>query len=137
MNGTKEPYETTSLRAEIFNRERVHRKLVKDQKDELKRRVLSLPDNPEIKRVSENAFTCSFSGLGSNWSVEHHNFATVYRLVAEIIDRAESPLSAIRQIRRATIEKKIVVKGKSQGGMNYAVGLHPKVVAGLKTVLRG
>jgi hypothetical protein len=126
-----------SLRAEIFNRERVHRKLVQDQKDELKRRVFSLPDNPAIKRVADNGFTATFSNLGGNWSVEHHNFATQYRLVAEIIDRAESPLSAIRQIRRSIIEKKVVVKGNSQGWTNYAVGLHPKVVAGLKTVLRG
>jgi hypothetical protein len=126
-----------SLRAEIFKGERLRRKFEAEQKAELKRRVISLPDNPAIKKLSDHSCTLSFSSLGSNWSVEHHNFITQYRLVAEIIDRAESSLSALRQIRRAIIEKKIVVKGGSQGWTNYAVGLHPKVVAGLKTVLRG
>lgn len=126
-----------SLRADIFKHERERRRVEAVLKAELRRRVLSLPDNPAIKRVSDNGFTATFSNLGGNWSVEHHNFATAYRLVAEIIDRAESPLSAIRQIRRAIIEKKVVVKSNSQGWTNYAVGLHPKVVAGLKTVLRG
>ena len=120
-----------SLRAEIFLRERQHREADAEQRAELKKRILALPDNPAFKRVGKNAFVGSFSALGGNWSVEHHNFRVQYEILANIVDRAASAFSAMRQIRQAKAKGSVQV---GTGESRYTVKLHPSVIKALKEV---
>ena len=121
------------IRTDIFQHEREHRKVTAAQKAELKKRILELPDNLKIKRVNDRCFIGTFGSLNGNWSVEHHNFKTQYRLLAGIVDKAETAFSALRQLRLAKIKGSITVGGSCDG--RYIVRLHPDVIAGLRKVL--
>jgi hypothetical protein len=117
-----------SLRADIITHERERRKLSGQQKDELKRRILSLPVNPRAKPLGKNGFVVNFASLGNKWSVEHHNFGSQYLVLADMIDKAETPLSALLRLRRAVRERRIVVGGNT-------TTLHDDVVTGLKSIM--
>ena len=116
-----------SLKEDIFVHERECRKLAGQQKAELKRRILSLPVNSKAKPCGKG-FILNFADLDTRWSAEYYNFDSQYRLLAEVVDKAESPLSALLRLRRAVKERRIVV-----GTINTL--LHPVVVTSLKKVL--
>ena len=53
--------------------------------DAIEARILALPDNPRIKRLSPQAFIVSSKDLGDNWTVAYHDYKAQYRLVVEAI----------------------------------------------------
>ena len=121
------------LKTDIIATERVHRQQVKALKDELTKRIQALPQNPALKPLAKNAFVISFSNIGNKWGPEAHDFRIQYELLAKMIDRAESPLSAIMQIRRALRDKRIMTGTK--GVCNPAIPLHRLVIENVRQAL--
>jgi hypothetical protein len=109
------------LKSDIIATERDIREKVKALKDELTKRILSLPENPHAKPVGRNAFVMTFAHIGHKWGPEYHNFRTQYELLADVVEHAESPLSAIMRLRRMLRDKRIVTG-------NMTCHLHPTVI---------
>lgn len=95
---------------------------------QLKAHILSLPDNPRIKRLagSPSCFTMSSKDLGGNWSVEHHDFKKQYQIVANELEASD--LSNVYNKLKQIIEEERVVFNKSFSRIN----LHPDVVSYLR-----
>ncbi len=119
-----------NLRKRIFTHERERRKTETAQKSEINQRISLLPNNPRIKPLGIKGFVMSFANLGNSWSPEYYNFDTQYRMLADLVSLAESPLSALRRIRRALNDRRVVVGRKS-------VALHPDVVRNARNIFFG
>jgi len=104
---------------------------------QLKTTVLSLPDNPRIKRIagSPNCFTMSSKDLGSNWSVKHHDFKKQYQMVIDQLENSE--LSNVYNKLQHIIKEEKLVSSISNNRLktNYTVQLHPDVVAHLRKMV--
>jgi hypothetical protein len=97
--------------------------------EELKIRLLMLPDNHRIKRMApRNCFAMRSSNLNENWSPEHHDFRKQYELLIELVE-ATSPDRAVHVIREA------VDTGRIRPNRMFTLNLHPDVVLHLKTLL--
>lgn len=95
-------------------------------KKELKKKILSLPDNPKIKRLDNRCFTIKFSDLGNNWSPKYHDFKAQYEIICEQIDKL-----SFEQILKFL--QTIVNTGKYRfWEQNYTMIFHPTVVQFLK-----
>jgi len=107
-----------------------HEAEMKGLVDALKAQIAALPDNPRIKRLSAYGFVMSSKDLNNNWSAEHHNFLEQYRLIVEMIERAE-PSRAVAIVRDA------VAKGfiRPTKAPSNAFKLHPDVINHLKGLL--
>ena len=98
--------------------------------ESLQEQIRNLPDNPRINRISPHAFTLSSKDLGTNWSVEFHDFKKQYELIIQMIRQA-SPDRAVQIIRNAAETGKI----RPFSGPGGTVNLHPDVVCGLLTLI--
>jgi hypothetical protein len=123
------------LKADIIAIERQHRKQVNALKDELTKRIQSLPQNPILKPLAKNAFIISFSNLGKKWGPEAHDFRIQYEALVNLIERAQSPLSALMQIRKALLAKRIVTGTGSRNAINPPIPLHPLVIGNVRKAL--
>jgi hypothetical protein len=96
---------------------------------EIKRVIKGLPDNPRIRRAPGNphCFVTNFASLGSNWSVEHHDFKFQYDEVARQVAVSDDPAKRLTDLIR---EGKLRVNG-SRG---YTVHMHSDVLAHLRRV---
>ena len=105
-----------------------HAKVMSGLIAQLKNHILSLPDNPRIKRLagSPNCFTMSSKDLGNNWSVEHHDFKKQYKIIVKELET--SNLSNVYNKLKQIIEEERVVFNKSFSRIN----LHPDVVSYLR-----
>lgn len=92
--------------------------------------VEALPDNPNINRVSKNAFTMKASEMfkHDNWLPEFHDFKAQYRLVLSRLDSSKS-IAEFKAFLSKAIEDKQMRKGK------YTHKLHPEVVIKLEKLL--
>ena len=113
-----------SLQAEYANATATLQKVV----DAIEAKIMSLPDNPRITRLSPQAFTISSKDLGNNWSPEHHDFKRQYRIIVDAIKRANVGRALI--VLKEIIDKQVVVIGGRQN-----LRLHPDVVQYLTTLL--
>ncbi len=119
-----------SLRKQVFAQERQRRKTETALKDEINQRISSLPNNPRITPLGSKGFVMSFANLGNSWSPEYYNFNTQYQMLADLVGRAESPLSALRRIRSALNDRRVTVGKKS-------MALHPDVVRNARSIFFG
>lgn len=97
-------------------------------------KILSLPDNPRIKRMPgpANCFVIQFKDLGSSWSPEHHDFKKTYKLIVETLNRASDDdflkcLLGILEDGRVKLQT---------SGTHYLT-LHPDVVTYVYQLLQG
>jgi len=92
--------------------------------------ILSLPDNPNINRISPKCFTMSSKDLGSNWSPSHHDFKMQYEAVAGALacGNADSIVNKLDTIISTGRVAEKNAYGQSTGNF---VKLHPNVVANL------
>jgi hypothetical protein len=90
----------------------------------------ALPDNCNIDRVSQNAFTVSSSELGKhdNWSPEFHDFKAQYQVVLSRLQSVKSIAEFQRFLKGAVMEKQI-----TKGKVRYR--LHPDVLVQLQALL--
>lgn len=116
------------LRDDIFTQERVRREADAHQKSELKNRILSIPPNPKAKSLGGHGFVVKFADLGDKWSVEYHDFGAQCKVLADAVEKAETPLYALLRLRKALKERRIVVD-------RATIPLHPELVSGLRKVL--
>lgn len=129
-----------------------HQKGIVEIQQNLIDRILSLPDNPRIKRLSENpnCFIASSSDVfkSGNLSPEHHDFKEQYNLIVAKIKKS-SPSRCFEVLRHiifgevAHFQGKPFIRnaGKITGGETpgrniYYVNLHPDVISNLKEVLK-
>lgn len=112
---------TTNTIAQEIER---HAKVMRGIVDELKKHILSLPDNPRIKRVSGNphCFIMSPKDLGDNWSVEHHDFKRQYELIVEDLNKCQ-PDNLIKRLLAIVNEGRL-----TRDGCRYRQKLHPDVI---------
>lgn len=107
-------------------------------KAKLKERILSLPDNPDIKRLEGGAFTITASQLFGKknptriMSPEFFDFKSQHANICEIIDH--STIDTLYQ-KLITIVKEGQVKVVS-GRSSHTFKFHPDVIKALDTVLK-
>lgn len=105
----------------------------------LRNLILSLPDNPNIQRLSKRCFTMSFSHLSlRNWTPEHYDFKRQYRLIcrevlARRIEKILPFLEKIIQNGFLTREEFIYAGHKGYKG-TCRFTFHPEVIDHLKTI---
>jgi hypothetical protein len=94
--------------------------------------IRNLPDNPRIRRAAGNphCFVTNFASLGTNWSVEFHDFKFQYDEVARQLAASIDPIKHLTNLVR---EGRLLVKG-TQGARGYTVKMHPDVIAHLRRV---
>lgn len=98
-------------------------------KTKLENAILSLPDNPKIRRLDDRCFVLSFSDLGNNWTPFFHDFKQQYKKLVAIIDHAEP--TTITPTLRAIIETGIYY----HHGHTYR--FNPAVIGHLQTLFGG
>jgi hypothetical protein len=111
-----------------------HAKAMVELIGQLKNHILSLPDNPRIKRLGNrpNCFTISSKDLGSNWSVEHHDFKKQYEFIVKELETSDHA-SVFNKFNKIISDEKLV-KSTSSGWQRccHTLNLHPEVVAHLR-----
>lgn len=100
-------------------------------KQDISKLILSLPDNPRIKRLGNNCFTMSSKDLGESWSPFFHDFKSQYDKIVEIIEASKPEVIV------STLEK--IIK-PSKFGHWYRTGaeklrFHPEVIENIKSIL--
>jgi hypothetical protein len=100
-----------------------HQKTMEVLKDELKRRIRELPDNPRVTRIAHHCIIPVFKDLGNNWSVEHHDFKRQHEILIAAIDAAR-PDRCLEVLRNAVKDGSIRC-GNEHGN---TVRLHPDVI---------
>jgi len=105
-----------------------HAKVMSGLIAQLKNHILSLPDNPRIKRLagSPNCFTMSSKDLGNNWSVKHHDFKKQYEIIVTELETT-NPSNVFNKLHQF-IEEERVASTKCA----YRINLHPDVVSYLR-----
>lgn len=97
-------------------------------REEIKSQITSLPDNEDITKLSDNAFTMSSANLSTeDFSPIFYDFKYQYSKINELLDSI-SPLSIINRLDRAVKDKFIMVN-------NQRVKLNPKVREYLKQLI--
>jgi hypothetical protein len=99
---------------------------VETAKGDLFNAILSLSDNPRIKRLGDNCFVVSSEDLGGNWSVVHHDFHEQYRLIVDVLGNVK--LHTILARLRAIVEEEVLDR-------NYRIRLHRDVIKNLKGLM--
>ncbi len=100
-------------------------------KRQIIRQILDLPDNPDIRRLSNDP--ASFEIMSSdmfktgNWSPRYHDFISQYRLIAAVIDR--TPIEKLLDKLNEIITKGVAA---TDGG---TMRLHPGVIENLKSIM--
>jgi hypothetical protein len=69
----------------------------------IQQKILSLPDNPRIKRLGGGCFTMRNSDLGDNWSVKHYDFKAQYEILSELVERSD--LKNVIPLLRRVVDK--------------------------------
>jgi len=93
---------------------------------QLKSYIISLPDNPRIKRLGNNpnCFTISSKNIGNNWSAGYQDFKKQYEIIVAELEITE-PANIFKKLCKIIEEKKI--KHKYQ-----LINLHPDVINHLR-----
>ena len=105
----------------------------------LRNLILSLPDNPNIQRLSKNCFTMSSSFLSvRNWTPEYYDFKRQYRLICRevLVRRIEKILPFLEKIIQDGYLKReefIYAGHKAYKGTSRFT-FHPEVIDHLKTI---
>ncbi|MBN2569832.1 MAG: hypothetical protein JXB42_10430 [Deltaproteobacteria bacterium] len=102
---------------------------VKQIKNDLKKRILSMPDNPKISRIGggTTCFVLNSVNLGESWSPFYHDFRKQYQEIAEIVDRL--PIEKLAEQLEEIAKRESI---KTSGG---TLKLHPEVAGRLKGLL--
>lgn len=95
----------------------------------IKKELMSLPDNKNIERISDNIYTINFSDLDDFiLSPQHYNFTKTYEYIYEYLEKAE-----VGEIRKRLDE--IIKKKKFK--MKYQLyTVHKEIVNNLKKILQ-
>ena len=99
-------------------------------KKQIKECLLSLPDNPKIKRIGDSGkcFTINFSDIGmNNWTAFYHDFKRQYVQLTEVIDKLP--------LRSVPTRLKEIIRTKSYRQDNYTYHFHPDVIKHLADML--
>lgn len=97
-------------------------------REDIKSQITSLPDNEDITKLSDNAFTMSSANLSTeDFSPIFYDFKYQYSKINELLDSI-SPLSIMNRLDRAIKDKFIMVN-------NQRVKLNPKVREYLKQLI--
>lgn len=100
-------------------------------RQEIEELILSLPDNPRIKRInnSPNCFILNSSDLGACWSPEYHDFKKAYQIIYDELEK--KPLANMVPF-LTEISKRGHFRIPSQGYTHY---LHPDVQKHLQELI--
>lgn len=98
--------------------------------DAIEAKILELPDNPSINRLSPKCFTIRSKDLQNNWTPAFHDFKEQYRLVVEALRNVN--------VGRAMVVLKEIINARQVrciGGVHGMQSLHPDVLKYLQLVL--
>lgn len=96
-------------------------------KAQIMAKLLSLPDNPRIHRMSSNCFVMQSSDLGPNWTPCYHDFKQTYRLIFGQL-KTKQPKQILEFLTKVSKE------GKFRINSHWTQRVHPDVmeyIAGL------
>jgi hypothetical protein len=108
-----------------------HQKAAASLIADLKRHILTLPDNPRINRLagSPRAFTMKASDLGKSWLPRYHDFKTQYEMVVKRLESG-TPSQVVNRLKEMVTMGMILTPGVIGKGLN----LHPDVVDRLRYI---
>ncbi len=108
---------------------------INNAKKRLSEAILAFPDNDKIQRIdgNPNCFMVRSSELGDNWTPEFHDFKKQYKMLVEIIEKAE-PSKILDKLRKI-VEKGTFIVRSSPLGASRTYRFHPKVVDYLSEVI--
>jgi hypothetical protein len=98
-----------------------HAKVMQGVLAKLKAHILTLPANPRITD-SPRCFTMSFSDVGKDLSVEHHDFKKQYELVVRELETCQ-PDDILNRLKEMLSEGRI----RPNSNISHRVMLHPDV----------
>ena len=117
------------LTAEIEQVNQSYKDKIESIMGELKNKVLSGPDNADIKRISSGIFTMPFSKLSNrSWSPEFYDFQYQYKLIVEKLELV--PSLDIPSVIQRMIDDRSVTFGTPK----RTYKLHDKVIDHLETL---
>lgn len=58
-------------------------------KKEIQDRIINLPDNPRINRISKNCFIVNSKDLNNNLAAEYHDFKFTYGIIIKWIEEMD------------------------------------------------
>lgn len=96
----------------------------------LQEEIKSLPDNPDIVRISDNCYAISSANLRiESWSPEHYEFKHQYKAIADVMSRSAKgkELSNVVDVLNAGIIKPSV---------GHMIRLHPNVISNVSDMLK-
>lgn len=107
----------------------------------LRNLILSLPDNPNIQRLSKRCFAMSFSHLSlRNWTPEYYDFKRQYRLICRevLVRRIEKILPFLEKIIQNgfLIREEFIYAGHKGYKGTSRFTFHPEVITYLKTIFK-
>jgi hypothetical protein len=97
----------------------------------LKAFIEGCPDNPDIKRLSDNCFILRSSKLGNNWTPEYHDFKYQYRVIAGRADEL-SPVAFLSFLSNVISTGKHYDRNHDR---NRTIYFHPEVITNIKAAL--
>ena len=115
-----------------------HAQAIKKIVSEIKTHILSLPDNPKIKRISSNpkCFVINSKNLSNNWSVEHHDFKKQYELIVKELENTQCPFNIFDKLQKIISEGKIVICNFHKNlRISNTLILHPDVISYLNKLV--
>ena len=100
---------------------------------EIEELILNLPDNPDIERLSKNAFILSNSDMTSgSWSPISYDFKAQYRAIMDLM--TDVPIGkGLKKIEKALKNQSIMRNNRTQ----RPIHLHPCVISNVQSVLDG
>ena len=91
--------------------------------------IKELPENPEVKQLSNGAFAVNLSTIANSGGIlspEFYDFKFQYNAISEKLLESENPVGLIQKI---ILEKRIFIR------KGFSIKINEQVIDNLKTIL--
>ena len=116
---------------QIDHQNQEHNMVLSAKLEFLKKVILELPDNPNIKRLNSQCYVMSWSQLGISWSPVYYDFKAQGKMIAQELGKCEKE-NIVNRLLDILNEGKIVLKS---GSTSYTEKLHPDFIQSVVTAL--
>ena len=110
---------------------------------EMAARILALPDNPKVHRLSDSprCFVVQFKDLGNNWTPHYHDFKGQYKIAADLFTQRKNGLNGHGYVHSFEAACRTLVQmirtGKYRVNSMWTMVIHPDVRKSLRHAYLG